>query len=76
MSLPEFQRALAEMLMSPAFRTRVADYADGADGALSSFDLSDKELRRLAALARDARLRFDPGSAGASPPSSRAPSQP
>jgi hypothetical protein len=63
MSLPEFQRALAEMLMSPAFRTRVADdagnagNAGGAGGALSPFDLSDKELRRLAALARDARLK-------------------
>lgn len=57
MSLPEFQRALSEMLMSPAFRTRVADEAGNAGGALSSFDLSDKELRRLAALARDVRLK-------------------
>jgi hypothetical protein len=54
MSLPEFQRALSEMVMSPAFRTRVAD---DAAGALSSFDLSAKELRRLEALARDARLK-------------------
>jgi len=54
MSLPEFQRALSEMVMSPGFRNRVAE---DPGGALSAFDLSERELRRLEALARDARLK-------------------
>lgn len=54
MSLPEFQRALSEMVMSPGFRNRVAE---DPGGALSPFDLSDRELRRLEALARDGGLK-------------------
>lgn len=54
MSLPEFQRALSEMVMSPGFRNRVAE---DPGAALSPFDLSERELRRLESLARDARLK-------------------
>jgi hypothetical protein len=54
MSLPEFQRALSEMVMSPGFRNRVAE---DPGSALAAFDLSDRERRRLEALARDTRLK-------------------
>src|SRR4051812_32758033 len=54
MSLQEFQRALSDLVMSPALRARVA--AEG-DEDLGAYELSERELRRLKALARDPGLR-------------------
>jgi hypothetical protein len=49
MSLQDFQHVLSELVMSPAFRARVA--AD-PEPALAAFELSPRERRRLADLAR------------------------
>lgn len=54
MSLQSFQQALTDLVMSPSLRARVA--AD-PPGCLAGYDLSELELRRLAALARDPRVR-------------------
>jgi hypothetical protein len=53
MSLQGFQQALTDLVMSPALRARVAE--DPA--CLAGYDLSELELRRLAALAGDPRVR-------------------
>jgi hypothetical protein len=53
-SLQAFQQALTDLVMSPALRARVAE---DPQGCLSGYDLSDLEIRRLAALARDPRVR-------------------
>ena len=57
MSLRGFQLALSELVMKPGLRRRIADGAVGAEEALAGFELSDRERRRLEALARDARLK-------------------
>ncbi len=54
MSLQGFQQALTDLVMSPALRARVAE--EGA-ACLASYPLSELELRRLEALARDPRVR-------------------
>ncbi|HBL31661.1 MAG TPA: hypothetical protein DD490_32970 [Acidobacteria bacterium] len=54
MSLQAFQQALTDLVMSPALRARVAE---DAHGQLAGYDLSEQELRRLAALAADPRVR-------------------
>lgn len=54
MSLQGFQQALTDLVMSPALRARVAE--DPA-ACLSGYELSELEVRRLAALARDPRVR-------------------
>jgi len=54
MSLPDFQRALSDLVMSPAFRTRVAEEPEAE---LAAYELSERERRRLAAVARDPGLR-------------------
>jgi hypothetical protein len=50
MSLQDFQRALSDLVMSPAFRTRVA-------AELAAYELSERERRRITAVARDPGLR-------------------
>jgi hypothetical protein len=57
MSLLGFQQALAELVMTPALRRRVAEGGAGDGEALAAYDLSDRERRRLQALARDPGLR-------------------
>ncbi len=60
MSLLAFQQALSELVMTPALRRRVAEGGaggQGGDDALAAYDLSDRERRRLAALARDPGLK-------------------
>jgi len=54
MSLPDFQRALSDLVMSPILRAQVAE---DASAGLAAYDLSDREHRRLVALARDPGLR-------------------
>jgi len=54
MSLQGFQQALTDLVMSPALRGRVAE--DPA-ACLAGYELSELEIRRLAALARDPRVR-------------------
>jgi hypothetical protein len=54
MSLQSFQQALTDLVMSPALRARVAE---DPPGSLAPYDLSDLEIRRLTALARDPRVR-------------------
>lgn len=54
MSLQAFQQALTDLVMSPALRARIAE---DPPGCLAGYDLSELEVRRLAALARDPRVR-------------------
>ncbi|HVR99092.1 MAG TPA: hypothetical protein VMW27_20910 [Thermoanaerobaculia bacterium] len=54
MSLRGFQQALSELVMSPRFRSRVAE---GPGEALAAYDLSDQERRRLESLAHDAGMK-------------------
>src|SRR5262249_37373321 len=54
MSLPEFQRALSDLVMSPGLRARVVE---APEEGLAGYGLSDQEHRRLAVLARDPGLR-------------------
>ena len=56
MSLRGFQLALSELVMKPGLRRRIAEGA-GVEEALGSFELSERERRRLEALARDGRLK-------------------
>src|SRR5437764_905727 len=56
MSLLGFQQALAELVMTPALRRRVADGGAQVDAALAAYELSARERRRLEALARDPGL--------------------
>jgi hypothetical protein len=53
MSLQAFQQALTDLVMSPALRNRVAE----DPGCLAEYDLSELEVRRLALLAKDPRVR-------------------
>lgn len=53
MSLQGFQQALTDLVMSPALRARVSE----DPSCLAGYDLSELERRRLAALARDPRVR-------------------
>ncbi len=57
MSLLGFQQALAELVMTPALRRRVAQGGEEIGEALAVYDLSDRERRRLQALAADPGLR-------------------
>jgi hypothetical protein len=57
MSLLGFQQALAELVMTPALRRRVAAGGAGGGEALAAYDLSDRERRRLQTLAGDPGLR-------------------
>lgn len=54
MSLTQFQNVLSRLVMEPPFRRAVAD---DADSVLASCGLSERERRRLEALARDPGLR-------------------
>jgi hypothetical protein len=54
MSLQDFQRALSDLVMSPGLRTRVAEQPESG---LAAYELSERERRRLAAVARDPGLR-------------------
>lgn len=54
MSLRGFQQALSELVMQPALRRRLAEGPDEETAAaLAAYDLSERERRRLASLARD-----------------------
>ncbi len=53
MSLLGFQQALAELVMTPALRRRLAEGGADVDAALAAYELSARERRRLAAIARD-----------------------
>lgn len=53
MSLQDFQKALSDLVMSPALRARAVE--DPA--VLAAYDLSERERRRLEALAQDGRMR-------------------
>lgn len=54
MSLQGFQQALTDLVMSPALRARVAEETAAC---LEGYPLSELEIRRLTALARDPRVR-------------------
>lgn len=54
MSLQDFQKALSDLVMSAALRARVAEEPVAV---LSSYDLSERERRRLETLAKDTRMR-------------------
>jgi hypothetical protein len=54
MSLGEFQRALSDLVMSPAFRDRVAA---APAAALAPFDLTARERARLQRVARDSGVK-------------------
>jgi hypothetical protein len=54
MSLQDFQKALSDLVMSPTLRARVVE---DPTAVLSSYDLSERERRRLETLAKDTRLR-------------------
>lgn len=58
MSLAGFQRALAALVMSPALRAQVAALPEPELPArLGDLDLTERERRRLRALARDAGMK-------------------
>ena len=57
MSLLGFQQALSELVMTPALRRRIAEGGAAVGDALAAYELSDRERRRLAALARDPGLK-------------------
>lgn len=54
MSLQDFQKALSDLVMSPALRARAAE---DPTAVLASYDLTERERRRLEALAQDGRMR-------------------
>jgi hypothetical protein len=57
-SLLGFQQALSELVMTPALRRRIAEGGAAVGDALAAYELSDRERRRLAALARDPGLKM------------------
>jgi hypothetical protein len=54
MALADYQHALSRLVMSPPFRAQVAE---SPEEALAGFDLSPRELERVAAVARDPGMR-------------------